>query len=275
MRKSKSLERIHNTEREFHDQLAEKTKLSQINIRGIFEAETAPETRYAYSKMENISNKRILDLGCGTGEASLYFAMKGAARIDAIDIAPKMINILKRMAAIKKYSKKIKPEVMLAEKLSYPNNTFDIVYGRGVLHHVEMGKALEEVYRVLKPGGVATFIEPLEHNPVINVYRKIAKDVRTPDETPLNYDKINKITKAKFKSLIHDEFQFTTLLIMLWYFLVDRVNPNKERYWDKLINDSKNKATFFRFLNGVDRLIFKMIPYLRRYSWYTVLVYTK
>lgn len=275
MKKNKSLEKRHNTEREFHDLLAQKTKLSQVNIKGIFEAETAPETRYAYSKMGKVTNKRILDLGCGTGEAALYFAMKGASMVNAIDISPKMINILKKMASLKKYSKKIKPEVMLAEKLKFPKNTFDIVYGRGVLHHVDMGKALEEVYRVLKPGGVATFVEPLEHNPVINVYRKIAKDVRTPDETPLNYDKIGKITKAKFRSLNHDEFQFTTLLIMLWYFLIDRVNPNKERYWDKLINDSKNKASLFRVLNGLDRLIFKVIPYFRRYSWYTVLVYTK
>ncbi len=274
MFKRAKINKRHESEREFHDRLAEKTTLKQINIKGLFEAETAPETRYAYSQMNGVSGKRILDLGCGTGEASLYFAAKGAI-VNSVDISPKMIGLLKLMAKKKKYSKRIKADVMLAEKLKFPKNYFDIVYGRGVLHHVDAGKALEEVYRVLKPGGVGTFVEPLEHNPAINIYRKIAKDVRTSDEIPLNYDKINKITKARFKSLKHDEFHLATLLIMLWYFLVDRVNPNKERYWDKLINDSKNKEKVFMVLNKIDRFIFFVTPFLRRYAWYTVLIFKK
>ena len=64
--------------------------------------------------------------------------------------------------------RKILPRVdMWAEK-----NRFDIIYGTGILHHLNLKACLDEIERILKPGGKFVFIEPLGTNPVINLYRK-------------------------------------------------------------------------------------------------------
>jgi ubiquinone/menaquinone biosynthesis C-methylase UbiE len=51
---------------------------------------------------------------------------------------------------------------MPAEKLDYPDAHFDVVVGIDILHHVDIPRAIKEVRRVLKPGGVAIFKEPIE-----------------------------------------------------------------------------------------------------------------
>jgi ubiquinone/menaquinone biosynthesis C-methylase UbiE len=261
-------------EREFHDKWAKNIKCEEINYKGAFEAETAIENRYALSQLGNLKGKRILDLGCGMGDASLYFASQGA-KVYSIDISPEMIKLVKKVTAKKGFSKRIIPKVMLAEKLNFPKYYFDFVYGNGVLHHVEIDTALKEVFRVLKKGGVATFIEPLSSNPVIRVYRNVANEVRTPTEHPLVYTKLNFLTKEKFKKVSHREFHLFTLLIFIWYYLVDKVSPNKERYWKKIINDASHIKTVFQLLKKLDEGMFKILPFMRRYSWNTVLVYRK
>lgn len=264
----------HLIEKEFHDAWAKNIRFEEINYQEAFKAETAVENKYALSQLGNLKGKKILDLGCGMGDASLYFASCGA-KVYSIDISPEMISLVKRVAAKKGLSKKIIPKVMLAERLVFPKSYFDLVYGNGVLHHVETSTSLKEVFRVLKMGGVATFIEPLSSNPAINIYRKIAKDVRTSTEKPLVYGKLGVLTREKFKETCHKEFHLFTLLIFVWYFVVDKVNPNDERYWKKIINDSAKVKRAFRLLAWLDEEIFKIMPFMKRYSWNTVLVYKK
>ena len=61
---------------------------------------------------------------------------------------------------------------------------FDIVYGTGILHHLEINKCLNEIHRILKPDGNLLFVEPLGTNPLINLYRKFTPNSRSKDEHP-------------------------------------------------------------------------------------------
>lgn len=271
---SGNLEIKYKTERKFHDNWARKMNVGKINYMGAFEGHSAVENKYAISQFGDVKGKKLLDLGCGIGDASIYFALRGA-EVTAIDISPAMIKLVKKLARLKRVSKKVGAKVMVAEKLNLPSNSFDFVFGNGVLHHVDPNRALSEVYRVLKPGGKAAFVEPLEHNFLINVYRKIADKVRTPTETPLEYRSLKRLTSEKFRSKTHKEFHLTTLLIFLWYYLVDRVNPNKERYWKKIIDDSEKIKIPFSLLNGLDSLLLDNFSFLRKYCWNTVIILTK
>lgn len=270
----KALEKKYIIERNFHDNWAKSIKYEEVNFKAAFEAITALENKFALSLIDNLKKKTVLDLGCGMGDASLYFAYQGA-RVNAIDISPEMIKLVNKLAKKNKLSNTIYAEVMVAEKLNFKNNFFDFIFGNGILHHAEPELTLKEVFRVLKPNGIAAFIEPLDHNPLISIYRKLASKVRTPTERPLKYNQLDYLTTAKFRSRFHKEFHLITLLIFVWYFLVSRVSPNNERYWKKIINEADQIASYFKVLNIIDRAILTMLPFMRRYCWNTVLVYKK
>lgn len=268
------LSKKYKIEREFHDNWAKSIVPEKVNYIQAFEAYTALENRFALKNLKPIKDKKILDIGCGMGDAAIYFGIKGA-RVEAVDISPGMIKVVKQLIKNKKLTGKVKAKVMVAEKLDYPSGYFDCVFGNGLLHHTAYDQTLKEVWRVLKPGGKAVFVEPLSHNPIINIYRKMAKEVRTPTEVPLNYLQLNKLSKANFKKTFHKEFHLFTLLTFVYFFVFEGSNPNKERYWKKIIDESKRIEWLFSKLYFLDRLFLTVFPFLRRYCWNTVLVFEK
>ena len=273
-KKDTNLASRHKIERDFHDSWAKKIKINDVNFIGVFESSTALENKFALKNMGNIFGKNILDLGCGMGDASIYFALNGA-RVYSVDISPGMISVVNELAKKLNLEKEIVTKVMVAEKLDIKDEFFDVVFGNGILHHVDVELALNEVFRVLKKNGVAIFIEPLGHNPIINVYRKIANQVRTTTERPLNYGDLSKLTRAKFSRFEHQEFHLFTLLVFVWFYFIERISPNQERYWKKIIDDEKEIKSKFAFLNNIDKIILKLLPFLKRYCWNCVLIYEK
>jgi ubiquinone/menaquinone biosynthesis C-methylase UbiE len=74
-----------------------------------------------------------------------------------------------------------------AHNLPYENGTFDHVIVNSLLHHLDLVIILKEIKRVLKPGGSLILKEPLGTNPIINIYRMLTPNSRTPDERPFNF----------------------------------------------------------------------------------------
>lgn len=75
---------------------------------------------------------------------------------------------------------------MDAHKLEFPENTFDLIFGTGILHHLEFEPAIKEIFRVLKKDGEMVFLEPLGRNPVGKLVRRLTPEARTSDEKPLD-----------------------------------------------------------------------------------------
>lgn len=177
-------EEILKKEQEFHDQWAAAIDVEGIRVRDYFEACTAPENRFILRHLGDVRGKYLLDLGCGAGENSVYFASRGAQCV-ASDYSPGMVEVALKLAEANQVQ--VEGRVVNAMAIDFPNHTFDIVYASNLLHHIPDPKlTLQEMHRVLKPGGLACFWDPLKHNPVINVYRRMATEVRTEDETPLD-----------------------------------------------------------------------------------------
>lgn len=255
---------------EFHDQWAKDIAVDDIDVRVYFEGSTCPENRYIMRQIGNLRGKRILDIGCGAGENSVYFALQGAQPI-AADISPGMIGTAQKLAAT--YGVSIEGKVADAMALDFPDDSFDVVYTANTLHHVEPLIALREMWRVAKPGGKICFWEPLRHNPFINMYRKKSPDVRTADEMPLH---INIVRQARemFSDVAHDTFWFASLWIFLRFSLVEHADPNEERYWKKIVYEEERLRPLYYRLEKIDNLI-KKIPFLRRYAGYLAVVATK
>jgi 2-polyprenyl-3-methyl-5-hydroxy-6-metoxy-1,4-benzoquinol methylase len=255
-------------EETFHDEWAKSIDLDELLVKESFENKTAVENRYALDQMGRINGKRILDLGCGAGETSIYFALKGAD-VYAVDISSEMIKLVKKLS--QKYKVQLKTAQMKAEHLEFDTGFFDFVFGNGVLHHVDLFMAAAEVNRVLKQGGKAIFIEPLAYNPVIEIYRKIAAEVRTPTEHPLNFRQINSLRHI-FRNVYHKEFWFFSLAIFAYFYFILRASPSKERYWKKVIKDYENFSHIYDVLYDMDSFLLKYVPFLRYFCWNTVII---
>jgi len=114
--------------------------------------------------MGELSGKDLLDLACGMGEESVYFAKLGA-RVTGIDISDVGIASLKKRAAFHRLD--ITALEMRVDPTSFPDDSFDRVHGLGILHHVGIEAGLREVDRLLRPGGLGVFLEPIGDSPAI------------------------------------------------------------------------------------------------------------
>jgi len=257
-------------ERVFHNQWAQSLNLEKINVRAAFEGSTAPENRFIISKIGNLSGKYLLDLGCGGGESSIYFAQKGALCV-AADWSPKMVEAAQTLAEMHRV--KIDARVIDAMNIDIDDSSFDIVYAANLLHHVDTRQTLKEIHRVLKPGGVACTWDPLKYNPVIYVYRRLASKFRSPDEHPLGFQLI-KDARRLFSSLEYDTFWLATLWIFLRFFFIEKVHPSQERYWKKILEEEERLRKLYLRLERLDRLI-KKISILDRFAWNIAMVAVK
>ena len=258
-------------ERNFHDAWAAAIDVDGIRVADYFEACTAPENRFILKQMGDVRGKLLLDLGCGAGENSVYFAKKGALCV-ASDYSPGMVEVALQLASANKV--KIEGRTMDASALDCPDNYFDFVYASNLLHHLpDPRAAILEMHRVLKPGGKACFWDPLKHNPIINVYRRMATSVRTEDETPLDINIINYV-KSCFSQTSYDTFWLASLWIFLRFYLIEKVNPNQERYWKKIIIEHERLQPEYQRLEKLD-VILKKFPAMKRFAWNLAVVATK
>lgn len=110
-------------------------------------------------KRVEIKGKEVLDVGCGTGILSLLSLKQGAARVVAGDLAEYMLNQCRMKANAANYSEaRLELRQFDTESLPFDSNSFDVVASSMVLGMVpDQKKAIAEMVRVLKPGGIVTF----------------------------------------------------------------------------------------------------------------------
>lgn len=103
---------------------------------------------------------RLLDLGCGAGHVSFHVAPL-VKEVVAYDLSQQMLDVVAAAAADRGLGN-IRTVHGAAERLPFADGEFDFVFSRYSAHHwSDLGLALREVRRVLKPGGVAVFVDVL------------------------------------------------------------------------------------------------------------------
>jgi ubiquinone/menaquinone biosynthesis C-methylase UbiE len=200
------------------------------------------------------SNKAVLEYGCGEGWISKDLALAGA-RLSAFDISAEAVSRTRQVLESAGVLDRCTVEQMGAEKLRYPDDAFDSAIGFAILHHLDLDMALAELYRVLRPGGVAYFAEPLGSNPIINLYRRLTPQYRTADEAPLDLRAMAPML-SRFRSVTHTEYYVTALAAIALAYL-----PYGRRAFP-----STN-----RMLMKLDDALLRTIPGLGRFAWYTIL----
>jgi SAM-dependent methyltransferase len=136
---------------------------------------------------------------------------------------------------------------MDGQRLAFRNKSFDVICGRGVLHHLDLHRSFAEIARVLKTDGGAIFVEPLGHNLLINLFRRMTPRLRTVDEHPLRLADLD-LAGRYFERVEIQYFHLTALAAIPFRNLF---------FFSRLL------TLFDRF----DQLLFRVFPWSRRLAW--------
>ncbi len=123
----------------------------------------ARRAAFFIAALEAAPGQRALELGCGSG-VFLERAVATRASVVAFDLSADLIARARAKVAGRGRASFCCGN---AERLPFPDRTFDVVFGSSILHHLDLPAAFAELFRVLRPGGRLVFAEPNLLNPQI------------------------------------------------------------------------------------------------------------
>src|SRR5215211_8753866 len=115
-------------------------------------------------RLQLLDVTRIVEFGCGFGNSTIpMLDLFPNSTVVATDISPNLLAILRRLINARSLQDRCIPVAMDAQKDYITQEYADVVMGSAVLHHLaEPGNFVRSAMKILKPGGVAFFYEPLE-----------------------------------------------------------------------------------------------------------------
>lgn len=148
-----------------------------------FYSTTARSAAYANQwVLFNAPGKVFLDYACGDGRFALMAARAGARLSMGFDISWLSVANAQHDADCARLDNAMFFQAD-AENTLLPDGCVDRVICCGMLHHLDLSRALPELKRILSPGGRILAIEALKYNPVIAMYRRLTPHMRTEWET--------------------------------------------------------------------------------------------
>lgn len=238
-------------ESNFHDEYVRSCELRAFESRFYSREALAKENDMAFKFLGDLRGKNLLFYGSGAHYSLIREFVKKGAKVIAIDISPASINILYKACKREGLWKSVTPLVMDCESLGFGDESIDIVFGRSIVHHLDVDTSLREISRVLKPTGKFTVLEPLGMNPLINLYRRLTPKSRTTGEHPLVSADL-KLFNRYFHKIDRHYLYFLTIIAYIY----------------KLLD--KNDERFISIFNGfflIDELLLRAIPYYSFLCW--------
>jgi ubiquinone/menaquinone biosynthesis C-methylase UbiE len=194
---------------------------------------SGPREHYRGLLFSNCPGKKVLELGCYNSIVPFLLTEK-SAKVIAIDSSKSVI-------AKRPFLKNPSFVLMNAEQLDFPDNSFDLVYGAGILRYLDLKKALPEIARVLKPNGKAIFFETLSINPIIFFTRSLSNVLFKKKERDLSSKDLSMISSFFKKSLFSGYF--------LSYLASRFLFSENTRKFLNFVDESLFKLSFFKLLS--------------------------
>lgn len=154
---------------------------------------TGPNTRrhedaFDAETRRAVAGGRVIDIGCGPGETSVRLLEMGAGSVVGIDVSETEIAKGRDRAA--QHGDRL--ELRVADVTQAVEGTFDAIFGRSILHHLDYRGFLPRLYRDnLRPGGAMLFREPLGTGLLIRAYDRLVPAAHTDDEQSLMPDDLD------------------------------------------------------------------------------------
>ena len=208
---------------------------------------------YSYTVFGDLVGKKVLEIGCGSGEQAIYFALQGA-EVTVIDISVESLKGVEKLAMCEGVT--ISGKVMDAEAMTFVRGEFDLVYINSVMMHVDQRKVMSECERVLRVGGKLVVVEPLQYGLFVQGYRFFSS-YRKMKPKYMTLRRFNE-QEELFSSSSHQEFYFFSCLLLPVFF-------TSVRFLHQL----------FYAVAKFDGVLFRVLPFLRKLAWVSVWVYEK
>ena len=138
---------------------------------------------YAFHLLGDVAGQEVLEYGSGWGENTILLAHRGA-HVHGIDISPELIAINQQRMDVNGVTSGVRLSVASAYEVPCPDASVDVLFGMMILHHLDLGQAAREVYRVLRAGGRGIFAEPMRSSPTLRALRKLIPYCPHPDVSP-------------------------------------------------------------------------------------------
>jgi len=217
----------------------------------------------------DLRGKRVMDIGCGQGDTSVWFALQGA-EVWAMDVSAGMVEVTRQLAARHGVADRIHAEVCRVEDNTYADGFFDLIFADGVLHHLDLAVAVPNLARLLKHGGRGFFMEPQKGSLFIQIYRIFAKDLRTADERPLEPQDFD-LLRNHFPGMNHREYHLASLVLFAMRFVMLKLSGKAFPYWMDEVRQGRYHPNLLRWLQGIDAWSLAHFPRLGKLCWMTVI----
>jgi 2-polyprenyl-3-methyl-5-hydroxy-6-metoxy-1,4-benzoquinol methylase len=165
--------------------------------------------QYGAKLLGPVKGCRVLDYGCGQGEESTYLAKMGA-QVTAIDISPVGIELTKERARLNGVGGRVNAMLMRCDPTEFASESFDVVHGFGILHHIGLQTGMTEIKRLLKPSGRGLFFEHMGNSKLIEWFRPKEKNY-TKGERPVTWKEVQEI-RPEFSRMVTRPFHIASRL---------------------------------------------------------------
>ncbi len=278
-----------------HDQFTEKQRIERETFNRLVQEKTQGKSLVVSKRQPSFADyngdvffaavtsmdfvgKRILEIGCGSGEISAWFALHGASDVLGVDISEESIRIAHERKRANALRENVTFIACAGESVPKPDASFDIIFINVALHHLELEHALREFLRLLSPGGVLVAIEPLARSPFIQKIREsaivqtfypirretITEKILTMDDVAFIAHTFGNITLKPFRIFSPFLFKakplFHALASLIFFFEHDR---------------ETQKQRCNQLFQTIDTMILRTFPFLGIASRYSVITARK
>jgi 2-polyprenyl-3-methyl-5-hydroxy-6-metoxy-1,4-benzoquinol methylase len=202
--------------------------------------------------VSSLTDKAVLEVGCGTGGLSVFMALHGA-KVSGIDLSKVGIDTARKLAAVNGVAERCDFSIQNASCMSFDDGAFDVVIFNAVLHHaLKYPNVREETWRVLKPGGLCAFAEGIRANPIYRAARRVKRAMiheHVKGDVDIDVQDLGRFTEG----YTDKKFEFFCLTLSI-----------KQAIGKKYENDIVRRTIFFG-LSHLDHILLGAMPSLKVY----------
>ena len=217
------------------DNLSRRGGESHPDLDEAFAFAATPEFEWLRRRVGDVEGSLVIDIGGGIGMHALLWAQAGA-RVVVVDLALRRLAALRTIAQNAGLADRIDFVVGSAESIPLSADSADVIFTKSVLIHTNLPSAAREIHRVLRPGGHGAFIEPLNRNPIIRLYRRLLAPKIWRSITRYFDDESLRELRQPFGRLRWKQFYLLSAGSFFWQYGMKRLIPFRKslRRWGRV-----------------------------------------